>query len=311
MDAKKYKNSKNTGNKRYGGSAENAESISSKRMSIKSANSKSANKKSANVKRENLMRNPSANRAETADGSDDGLLRIQKYISECGAMSRRAAERQIEAGEVTVNGRPATIGEKIDPTRDRVCVCGEPIGREARTITVMLNKPTGYITTLSDERGRRCVAELVEHFGVRLNPVGRLDKASEGLLLFTNDGELLNRLTHPRYSLPKLYHVTVGGEVSEEQLSRLRSPMVIEGYRIRPVECEVISSDDRRTVLAMTLHEGRNRQIRRMCEQVGLSVHRLIRVAVGQIKLGGLRPGDCRLLTAEQVKYLRKATGLK
>lgn len=240
----------------------------------------------------------------------EAKIKIQKYISECGIMSRRAAEKEIAAGYVTVNGAVASIGDRMDPDRDTLCIDGVPVRLRAETLTVMLNKPAGYITSVTDDRGRRCVTELVSEFGIRLNPVGRLDMGSEGLLLLTNDGELLQHLTHPRYSLPKTYLVTVDRAVDPGILEQLRSPMVIDGYRLRPVECDLADSSGGKRLI-MVLHEGRNRQIRKMCAQVGLSVKRLKRIAVGTLGLGGLKPGECRALTRAEVSYLRRGTGLE
>ena len=237
-------------------------------------------------------------------------IKIQKYISECGIMSRRAAEREIAAGFVTVNGVTASIGDRMNPDRDTLCIGGVPVRRRTETLTVMLNKPAGYLTSVTDDRGRRCVTELVSEFGTRLNPVGRLDKDSEGLLLLTSDGELLQHLTHPRYSLPKTYLVTVDHAVDRDRLERLRSPMVIDGYNLRPVECDVADGSGGKRLI-MVLHEGRNRQIRKMCAQVGLYVKKLKRVAVGTLGLGGLRSGECRMLTDEEIAYLRHGTGLE
>ena len=238
-------------------------------------------------------------------------VRIQKYISDCGIMSRRAAEREIRLGNIKINGICAELGGKVDPASDVITIRGKQIRGKDKKITVMLNKPAGYITTLSDEYGRKCVADLVSDYGVRLNPVGRLDKDSEGLLLMTNDGMLLQHLTHPRYSLPKVYIVTVDTVITDNQFNYLREPMEIDGYKIRPVLSEILeSSSDGHTVLRMTLHEGRNRQIRKMCAAAGLSVIRLERVAVGELTLGELRPGESRLLTASQLEYLYSALSL-
>lgn len=239
------------------------------------------------------------------------FIRIQKYISDCGIMSRRAAEHEIRLGNVKINGVCAEIGGKVDPLSDIVTVRGERIRGKERKLTVMLNKPAGYITTLSDEYGRKCVADLVSDYGIRLNPVGRLDKDSEGLLLMTSDGMLLQHLTHPRYSLPKVYIVTLDAEINDSHLERLRAPMKIDGYNIRPVQAEILEGQSgNRTVLRMTLHEGRNRQIRKMCAAVGLSVIRLERIAVGQLTLEDLQPGESRPLTAAQLDYLYSALNL-
>lgn len=236
--------------------------------------------------------------------------RLQKYISACGVMSRRAAEQCITEGRVSVNGETASLGCNIIPGRDVVEIDGVRVKPAEKYLTVMLNKPRGYVTTLSDELGRRTVAELVESYGIRLNPVGRLDRDSEGLLLMTNDGELLNHLTHPRYSLPKLYRVTVGSAATPEQIAKLRAPMTLDGYRLQRVGLRIVRAEENRTVLEMTLHEGRNRQIRRMCEAVGLEVVRLRRVAIGKLHIGSLRPGESKPLTDEQLAYLCESVGI-
>lgn len=245
------------------------------------------------------------------------LIRLQKFFTDCGIMSRRAAEVEIAKGTVKVNGVVAETGRKVDPKKDKVTWNDTPVVYDAKkkTVCVLLNKPRGYVTTLSDERGRKTVSELVEDVGTRLYPVGRLDLDSEGLLLMTNDGDLTNRLTHPKEGIPKIYHVVVAGNLTEGQLARLSSPMTIDGYKIRPVPVAVL---DRRkskngkdcTVLEMVLYEGRNRQIRKMCEQTHLSVLRLKRVAIGEISLHGVKPGQWRYLTNAEIKYLKgESTG--
>ncbi len=245
---------------------------------------------------------------EKRQNGGEGAIRVQKYIAECGLMSRRAAENEIAAGNIHINGRPASIGDRIVPGVDEVRFLGAVIGAERRAVKkvyLMLNKPTGYVTTLSDERGRRTVAELVASVGVRVYPVGRLDCMSEGLLLMTNDGELTNKLTHPSHEIPKIYEVAVFGEVEEEQLSTLRSALVLGGYRIRPVKVEILRQNERGTLLRFELYEGRNRQIRRMCEEAELKIRKLKRVAIGQLTLGELKVGEYRMLTDEEVRYLK------
>ena len=233
-------------------------------------------------------------------------VKLQKYFSDCGVMSRRAAEEEIKMGRVKVNGEIAELGLRIDPERDRVEYKGRLLKPCATDkICILLNKPRGFVTTLSDEKGRRTVAELVSSVGRRVYPIGRLDMDSDGLLLLTDDGELANRLTHPRHEIPKIYHVTVSGEVSAEQLSALRAPMELDGYEILPVRTEVVASDCRSTVLEMTLYEGRNRQIRKMCEAVGLRISRLCRVAIGELELGALEVGRWRELTPDELSYLK------
>ena len=213
---------------------------------------------------------------------------------------------------MTVNGHPAELGMKIDPRSDIVTYRGKRIAYERREYTyIMINKPRGYLSSTSDDRGRKCVTDLVEGVDARLYPVGRLDLISEGMLLLTDDGELKNKLTHPRYSLPKVYRVKVSGEVSERQYEILTSPLVIDGYEITPVNVTVGESDESGTVLKMTLTEGRNRQIRKMCEAADLKVKRLSRVSIGNLKLNNLPVGKWRYLTAEEVEYLYKATKAK
>ena len=235
------------------------------------------------------------------------LIKIQKYFTDCGVMSRRAAELEIQNGKVLVNGKKAEIGMRIDPSCDVV----EYLGKEIKPTTeqnvyIMLNKPRGIVTTMSDEKGRTTAAEFVKDVGVRVYPVGRLDMDSDGLLLFTNDGELANTLTHPRHDIPKIYRVTVSGQANEEQLATLRSPLVIDGYKILPVKVDVISKEKQQTVLEMTLYEGRNRQIRKMCEMADLRINRLCRIAMGEVKLGELKVGKLRFLTDKEVAILRQ-----
>ncbi len=235
-------------------------------------------------------------------------IKLQKYFTDQGIMSRRAAEREIAEGRVLVNGSTATLGMRIDPLTDRVEYGGRLIEGDAEPrICIMLNKPARFVTTMSDERGRPTVAALVADAGKRLYPIGRLDMNSDGLLLLTNDGELANRLTHPRHEIPKIYRVTVGGRVSDEVLSILRSSMVIDGYKIQPVKTSVLSFSDKdgQAVLQMELYEGRNRQIRKMCEAAGLSVRRLSRIAIGQLSIGSLPSGRWRVLSVDELEYLR------
>lgn len=234
-------------------------------------------------------------------------IRIQKFLSDQGICSRRAAEREISEGNVRVNGAPAEIGMKIRPDRDRVEYKGRHIVVKAGThpVYVMLNKPTGYVTTMSDEKGRKTVAELVSDVGVRIYPVGRLDMDSEGLLLMTNDGELTNALTHPRHHIPKIYHVRVAEEVTRATLNQLSGEMVIDGHPILPVECSVVSRSETGTTVCMTLYEGRNRQIRKMCEQCNLTVKHLRRIAIGDLELD-IAKGKWRYLNKYEVDYLKE-----
>ncbi len=232
--------------------------------------------------------------------------RLQKYMADCGLMSRRAAEEEIRKGLVTVNGVPAELGKKVTPGVDQVLYKNRKVVMpRGEHVYIMLNKPAGYVTTANDEKGRPCVTDLVKAVGRRVYPIGRLDMASEGLLLLTDDGALTEKLTHPRHSIPKIYNVKVEGEITEEQYKALLSPMEIDGYPIRPVYTEVLKRKDGKTLLQMTLYEGRNRQIRKMCEQVGLQIRFLKRIAIGNLTLGRLRVGEWRYLTKEQVSYLK------
>lgn len=234
-------------------------------------------------------------------------IKLQKYFTDCGVMSRRAAEKEIENGKVTVNGEVATLGTRIIPGEDEVLYKGKPLvaPKFKKNVYVMLNKPRGYLTTMSDDRGRHTVAELVSDIEERVYPIGRLDMDSEGLLLLTNDGDLALKLTHPRHEIPKIYHVKVAGAVSQDVLRTLNREMEIDGYKLLPVKTELISVKSDHSVLRMTLFEGRNRQIRKMCETVGLDIQRLFRVAIGNISLGDIPPGKWRYLSASQVRYLK------
>ena len=239
----------------------------------------------------------------------DNLIRLQKFFSDCGVMSRRAAEAEIEKGAVTVNGVTALIGDKIDPDKDTVLYNGTRISpkKEGGHTYILLNKPRGYVTTTRDQVGRKCVLDLIPPECGRVYPVGRLDMVSEGILLLTDDGDLANKLTHPRHEIPKVYRVKVGEQVGKEELAILRSPLVIDGYEILPVEVTMAERNETGTVLKMTLYEGRNRQIRKMCEAAKLTVKRLNRVAIGRLKLNGLPVGRWRYLTEEEIAYLRSS----
>ena len=239
------------------------------------------------------------------------LIRLQKFFTDCDILSRRAAEEEIKNGKVFVNGARAELGQKIDPENDVVEYKGKVMERPQKNVYkyVMLNKPRGYLSTVTDDRGRACVTELVKDVNARLYPVGRLDMDSEGLLLMTNDGALTYKLTHPKHDIPKIYHVKIEGKVSAEKLRALALPMEIDGYKILPVKTEIVTAKNEYTVLRMTLYEGRNRQIRKMCEAQGLNILRLCRVAIGELELGNLAPGKWRYLTKSQVEYLRKGKG--
>lgn len=240
-------------------------------------------------------------------------IRLQKYFTDCGVMSRRAAEREIAEGHVAVNGRKAAIGDKVMPGVDKVAWNGRGIvyhSNERKTV-VALNKPRGYVCTAKDEKGRRQVTELVADAEIRLYPIGRLDMASEGLLLLTDDGELANLLTHPRHHVPKVYRVSVRGTVDDRTLALLRSAMVIDGTPIRPVTVEVLEVNNGSAKLEMTLCEGRNRQIRKMCEQAHLEVSRLKRIRIGTVSVNGIAPGKWRVLRDDEVASLRRMAKMK
>ncbi|MBE6592819.1 MAG: rRNA pseudouridine synthase [Ruminococcaceae bacterium] len=235
-------------------------------------------------------------------------IKLQKYFSDCGVMSRRAAEEEIKKGRVRVNGNVATLGDRIDPERDVVEYDGKRLERKSsQRHYVLLNKPRGYVTTLSDEKGRPTVAQLVKDLPARVYPVGRLDMDSDGLLLLTDDGELANRLTHPRHEIPKIYHVTVTSAVTQAKLEALGKPMIIDGYEILPVKVRPLSCSDSEALLEFTLYEGRNRQIRKMCELQDLKISRLSRVAIGDITLGSLECGEWRFLDADEISYLKNS----
>lgn len=240
-------------------------------------------------------------------------VRLQKYFTDCGVLSRRAAEGEILAGNVTVNGVRAEIGMKINPSIDTVCWNGAPLRRDntaGRRTYIMLNKPIGYVTTMSDEKGRHTAADLLAGVGTRVYPIGRLDMYSDGLLICTNDGALAHRMMHPSHNVSKKYIVTLKGALTEADIARLTVPMKLDGYRLRPINARLLSAGETLNdgVIAsraeVVLHEGRNRQIRRMCEIAGLKVLRLTRIAVGEITLGTLQSGKWRHLTKEEVAYL-------
>ncbi|MBQ0083159.1 MAG: rRNA pseudouridine synthase [Clostridiales bacterium] len=232
-------------------------------------------------------------------------IRLQKHLSECGVASRRKAEELIAAGKVKVNGHIAHIGDSVDPKRDKITVSGKKVvNNNTEKVYIMLHKPRGFVTTLSDEKGRRCVADLVKDVGVRLFPVGRLDKDSEGLLFMTNDGDFANKLTHPSSFVNKTYRVTVSGAVDDEQLDKLCSGIVLDGVKTAPCDVFVAERKEDRTVLIFIIHEGRNRQIRRMCEAVKLSVIRLKRTEIAGVKLGMLSQGKWRNLNEKELHRL-------
>ena len=230
--------------------------------------------------------------------------RLQKILSARGVASRRKAEQMIQNGAVSVNGVTAALGDSADPELDRICVNGQPLPTGQRFVYILLNKPRGYVTTLSDEKGRPNAAQLVADCGTRVYPVGRLDMDSEGLLLFTNDGAFANALTHPKQEVEKIYEVWAVGYApgGEEKLSR---PIVLDGYRIRPPKVVLLSVNAEKAKFRVTIHEGRNRQIRRMCEAAGMRCTRLRRIQEGSLRLGNLPCGAWRYLTPEEVAELK------
>lgn len=241
----------------------------------------------------------------------DDRIRLQKFLSQCAVASRRKSEELILAGKVKVNGKVAGLGDKINPKRDTVTVSGKKIVSNKKHYYIMLHKPRGFITTMEDEMGRKCVAELVKDVGARVYPVGRLDKDSEGLLIMTNDGDFANHLTHPSKHVPKTYRVTVRPSVSDEQLIAFNEGIEIDGRKTAPADAHIIDKSENRVVLEVILHEGRNRQIRRMCEELGLEVARLKRTHIGSIKLGMLPQGKWRELTEDEVHKLKVSSGMR
>ena len=231
--------------------------------------------------------------------------RLQKLLSAAGVCSRRAAEAYIAAGRVTVNGIPAELGRRADPEKDDIRLDGKPISGPAEPVYLLLNKPRGYVTTLSDEEGRKTVADLVRDCGARVYPVGRLDLDSEGLLLMTNDGALMQRRIHPSGEIDKTNQVSAYGPV-QGCAARLASLTGLEGESIRPARVEVLRQGRETAELSMTIHEGKNRQIRRMCAACGLTVKRLRRVKEHTLELGDLPVGAWRYLTPEEVKALQE-----
>ncbi len=234
--------------------------------------------------------------------------RLQKIIAETGYCSRRKAEELISAGRVKLNGRACKLGDKAS-TKDIISIDGENlvISKKRRFYYIMLHKPRGYVTTMSDELDRKSVSELVKDIPERVYPIGRLDRNSEGLLLFTNDGKFANDIMHPSGHIAKIYRVTVRPKITDEQLVRMSEGIEIDGKKTLPCVINVLTNENGRVVLQMVIKEGRNRQIRKMCEAVGLEVARLKRTAIGPVKLGMLKPGAHRELTSEELRALRTA----
>ncbi|MFQ9064536.1 pseudouridine synthase [Eubacterium sp.] len=245
--------------------------------------------------------------------ANNNEVRLQKFMAEQGVASRRKSEDLIRAGKVKVNGHIAEIGMKINPRKDLVTVGKQKLTnvKNRKMVYIMLNKPRGYVTTVSDELGRKTVMDLLPDFGCRIYPVGRLDKDSEGLLLLTNDGSFTNCMTHPSHEYAKVYRVTVRPAVNDEILFNLRNGIEIDGRKTAPCEVTVLTEEENRVVLEFILHEGRNRQIRKMCESQGLEVARLKRISIGPIKLGMLKQGDYKELSEQDVKKLLRSAGHK
>lgn len=230
--------------------------------------------------------------------------RIQKILSARGVASRRRAEEMIAAGRVFCNGKQCVLGDVANPNVDDILIDGIPLPVEGERCYIMLNKPRGFVTTLSDEKGRKNAAQLVADCGQRVYPVGRLDMDSEGLLIFTNDGAFANNLMHPKHQVEKTYRVTVQ-EYEPQKLEKLKLPVVLDGYQIKPpvVALEVVKGN--KASILVTIHEGRNRQVRRMCAMAGLSVMRLERIREGELLLGDLPKGKWRFLTNDEVESLK------
>jgi len=237
--------------------------------------------------------------------------RVQKLIAACGLASRREAERWIEAGRVAVNGVAISLGDKADPVLDQVTVDGKPIGRCETLVTLLLNKPVGYVTTMSDPEGRPVVSDLLTDVTERVVPVGRLDLTTEGLLLMTNDGDLAQQLAHPRYHVEKRYLARVRGTVEAAAIKQLAEGVKLEDGVTAPALVRLVRTTRTHSWLEFTLHEGRNRQVRRMCEALGYPVSRLKRIAYAFLQEGELKPGQYRRLTAQEVARLKGLGGLK
>ncbi|MFT3951069.1 MAG: pseudouridine synthase [Oscillospiraceae bacterium] len=236
-------------------------------------------------------------------------IRIQKIIADLGYCSRRKAEELIAQNRVKLNGHPCALGDKADPRQDSISIDGETlhIEKNKEYHYIMLHKPRGYVTTMKDELDRKNVTELLTDVAARVYPIGRLDKNSEGLLLFTNDGRFANQIMHPSGHITKTYRVTIRPDISDDQLARMSAGVEIDGRMTAPCLINVLSKEQGRVVLQMVIGEGRNRQIRKMCEAVGVEVARLKRTAIGPLRLGMLKPGEFRELTAEELRAIRNA----
>ena len=231
--------------------------------------------------------------------------RLQKILAARGVASRRKAEQWIQQGRVTIKGAIAQLGDTADAEQDEILLDGQPLPEAKGYVYILLNKPRGYVTTLSDEKGRPNAAQLVQDCGCRVYPVGRLDMDSEGLLLFTNDGDFANALMHPKHQVKKTYEVWVTGYVPGGEV-RLSQPVTLDGYTIRKPEVRLLKAEENKAKFLVTIHEGRYRQVRRMCQAAGMQVTRLRRIREGSLSLGKLPLGAWRYLTLEEVAQLRE-----
>ncbi|GAB6182188.1 hypothetical protein JCM14036_35070 [Desulfotomaculum defluvii] len=240
------------------------------------------------------------------------MERLQKILAQAGVASRRHSEDLIVAGKVKVNGKVVTeLGIKVDPLRDKIEVKGKPLPQREKRVYLLMNKPRGYVTTLNDERGRKTIADLLEGVDQRVYPVGRLDYDSEGLLLLTNDGELTQAVTHPKHKVKKTYLVKVDGVPETEQLKEMARGLVLEDGPTAPADVRLAGIGDNRALLEISIHEGRNRQVRRMCEHIGYKVLRLRRIRIGTLELGNLQSGEVRELTKKELRELARLVGVK
>jgi 23S rRNA pseudouridine2605 synthase len=237
------------------------------------------------------------------------VIRLQKYLAECGVASRRASEGLILAGRVQVNGAVAAIGCSIDPETDTVAVDGRPLAKDEK-VYIVLNKPAGSVTTANDTHGRKTVLDCVRGAKARVFPVGRLDMDVEGVLLLTNDGELAHRLIHPSFEVEKVYHAWVRGIFNETAAARLEKGVLLEDGMTAPARVQILKQSKNSTLIELTLHEGRKREVKRMCAEVGHPVRILQRVAFGELRANGLRPGEWRYLSAGEISMLRRRAGL-
>lgn len=234
-------------------------------------------------------------------------IRLQKFLADAGVCSRRQGEEYIDKGRVAVNGKIAVLGDTVNPVKDKVTLDKKPVRYQQKKHTyIMMYKPRGYITTMEDELDRKCVKDLLKGVNRRVFPIGRLDKDSEGMLLFTDDGEMSNILTSAKWHIPKTYRVTVNGKVEKATIETMKKGMTLsDGQQLLPAEVSVKAEEDSRTVLFVTIYEGKNRQIRRMCEEFGLEVRLLKRESIGELRLKNLRPGAIRFLDDDEIEYLK------